>query len=195
MSKEKSCPLQAGSDDKCPFCGAGYRDSTDSYKEWRCGTRRDVVDGYTQRSDACYGREVAALQEENAGHLNSAVKDDEIIQTLNDEIDRAEIEVAVLQAEVERLKKAFVNGGDPDFLGAIVRMAWVEWARRQENPKASWLISWADLDEVQKQADREIGMAVAKVCVNPELIKVEAEVERLKKREEDTADAALKGWE
>lgn len=49
---------------------------------------------------------------------------------------------------------------DPDTLGQLVRRAWLAWARRQPDPKPSWLVEWQDLDDGQKTVDREIGAAV-----------------------------------
>ena len=51
---------------------------------------------------------------------------------------------------------------DRDTLGRIVREAWVRWARGQAEPKASWLAPYDELSEAEKEADRQIGRAVAK---------------------------------
>ena len=37
-----------------------------------------------------------------------------------------------------------------------IRVAWVDWALTQPNPKPSWLVPWATLDEQSKDADRAI---------------------------------------
>lgn len=50
---------------------------------------------------------------------------------------------------------------DRDRLGAAVRAAWVEWARRQPHPKPAWLAPWERLPEPDREADRCIGSAVA----------------------------------
>lgn len=42
-------------------------------------------------------------------------------------------------------------------LGKEVRKVWLEWARKQPNPKPSWLLPWEELDESQKEVDRLIG--------------------------------------
>lgn len=51
--------------------------------------------------------------------------------------------------------------GDPreprELLGRLVRQVWLDWAREQENPKASWLLSWEDLDDGQREVDMRIG--------------------------------------
>jgi hypothetical protein len=48
-----------------------------------------------------------------------------------------------------------------DDLGRIVRKAWVRWARMQPDPKPSWLVPYDELSEADKEADRQIGEAVA----------------------------------
>lgn len=50
---------------------------------------------------------------------------------------------------------------DRDALARVVREAWVKWARTQPNPKPSWLVPYDDLSEPDKEADRQIGEAVA----------------------------------
>ena len=47
-----------------------------------------------------------------------------------------------------------------DTLGRVVRTAWVKWANTQPNPKPTWLTSFDDLSEPDKEADRQIGEAV-----------------------------------
>lgn len=37
-----------------------------------------------------------------------------------------------------------------------IRVAWCEWARTQPNPKPSWLVPWAELDEQSRDADRHL---------------------------------------
>lgn len=60
-----------------------------------------------------------------------------------------------------------LNGGRPlpfdrDELGRMVREAWVRWAQTQPMPKASWLIPYNELTEADKEADRQIGEAIAR---------------------------------
>ena len=50
-------------------------------------------------------------------------------------------------------------------LGRRVREAWIEWAKRQENPKPSWLVPYDKLNESDKEADRCIGSAIWADCV------------------------------
>lgn len=40
--------------------------------------------------------------------------------------------------------------------GRLVREAWVYWAKKQQNPKSSWLTPWQELSESDKEADRVI---------------------------------------
>ena len=59
------------------------------------------------------------------------------------------------------------NGARPlpwprDELGRMVREAWVRWAQTQPNPKPSWLVPYAELSEPDKEADRQIGEAIAR---------------------------------
>ena len=51
---------------------------------------------------------------------------------------------------------------DRDALGRIVREAWVRWAQAHPNPKPSWLVPYDDMAEPDKEADRQIGEAVAR---------------------------------
>lgn len=44
--------------------------------------------------------------------------------------------------------------------GRRVREVWVAWAKRQPNPKPSWLVPWDELSEADKEADRCIGSAL-----------------------------------
>jgi hypothetical protein len=51
---------------------------------------------------------------------------------------------------------------DRDTLGRLVREAWVRWAQTQPNPKPTWLAPYDDLPEPDKEADRQIGEAIAR---------------------------------
>lgn len=51
---------------------------------------------------------------------------------------------------------------DREQLGRFVREAWVRWAKTQPNPKPSWLVDYDELSEPDKEADRQIGEAVAR---------------------------------
>lgn len=52
---------------------------------------------------------------------------------------------------------------DREFLGRLVRMEWVKWAREQSNPKPHWLEPWEALDEPMREVDRRIGERLAAV--------------------------------
>lgn len=45
--------------------------------------------------------------------------------------------------------------------GRLVREVWIEWAREQPNPKASWLAPWEGLSEPDREVDRRIAERVA----------------------------------
>lgn len=47
-----------------------------------------------------------------------------------------------------------------DYLGRVVRDAWIAWATRQPDPKPSWLVPYDDLSVADQEADRLIGDAV-----------------------------------
>jgi hypothetical protein len=52
-----------------------------------------------------------------------------------------------------------------EFLGKIVRMVWMEWAREQPNQKPSWLQSWEELTEPEREVDRRIGERIYKMAI------------------------------
>lgn len=54
---------------------------------------------------------------------------------------------------------------DNEFLGKVVRDVWMDFAREQENPKASWLVPWEDLDEPMKDVDRRIGVTLVRLAL------------------------------
>ena len=68
---------------------------------------------------------------------------------------------------LEREREVALDGNKPvsidrETLGRFVREAWVRWAEKQPNPKPNWLIPYDDLAEPDKEADRQIGEAVAR---------------------------------
>lgn len=65
-----------------------------------------------------------------------------------------------LEARIAELEEALEV--DPEEVGSIVRLAWIGWAKTQPDPKASWLTEWQDMEEKDREADRRIGVAVAK---------------------------------
>jgi hypothetical protein len=66
------------------------------------------------------------------------------------------------QRKVEALNGARPLPLDRDTLGRMVREAWVRWAQTQPTPKPSWLLPYDELAEPDKEADRQIGEAVAR---------------------------------
>lgn len=48
-------------------------------------------------------------------------------------------------------------GPTTEELGRKVREVWVEWAKRQTDPKPSWLVEWDQLEDAQKEVDTLIG--------------------------------------
>lgn len=112
-------------------------------------------------------------------------------------ITRLETERDKALERVGELEAAHANGGDPEFLGRLVRMTWREWAGEQPNVKASWLTLWEDLTDAERDVDRRIGMAVANVCVHPELLRVEAalaEAQKLLALRKELWESADAGW-
>jgi hypothetical protein len=49
-----------------------------------------------------------------------------------------------------------------DQLGSFVREAWIRWAKKHPNPKPAWLVPYHELSEIDKEADRQIGEAIAR---------------------------------
>lgn len=47
-------------------------------------------------------------------------------------------------------------------LGRLVRDVWIAWAQEQPSPKPSWLVSWEDLTEPDREVDRRIGERLAR---------------------------------
>ena len=66
------------------------------------------------------------------------------------------------QMRVNQLNGARPLPFDREALGRFVREAWVRWAETQPAPKPSWLVPYDGLSEADKEADRQIGEAVAR---------------------------------
>lgn len=75
-------------------------------------------------------------------------------------------------AEAEAKERALSL--DREWLGKLVRLAWVQWAKTQPDAKPSWLLPWEELAERDKEDDRQIGEFIASQCVTPDLVKAEA---------------------
>jgi hypothetical protein len=78
------------------------------------------------------------------------------------------------QDYVDRLRSLAVSNIDMgietidttrDAGGRIVRNAWIAWAKTTTNPKPSWLVPYDQLDEWNKEADRQIYEAVYEYIV------------------------------
>ena len=77
--------------------------------------------------------------------------------------------VAALEARAEKAERELAKLHDGnralpfsrDEVGRMVREAWVRWAQTQSNPKPSWLVAYSELSEADKEADRQIGEAIA----------------------------------
>ena len=61
--------------------------------------------------------------------------------------------------------KRLAGYGMRESLGRRVREVWIEWAKRQPNPKPSWLVPYDELSEPDKEADRCIGSAIWGDCI------------------------------
>lgn len=72
-----------------------------------------------------------------------------------------------LRDRAAALERTVTLRPDRETLGELVRKAWVEWARAQPHPKPSWLVPWGDLGEPDREADRQIGEAVARYVLLP----------------------------
>lgn len=69
-----------------------------------------------------------------------------------------------LHAKINQLIDESGEDAEPrlstESLGRLVREVWIEWAKAQPDPKPSWLVPWAELDERDKDADRQIAGAI-----------------------------------
>lgn len=84
-------------------------------------------------------------------------------ETHNRRAEKAEAELAAAQQrEAEWHDGSRPLPFDRDTVGRMVREAWVRWAKTQPSPKPSWLVPYDDLNEADKEADRQIGEAVAR---------------------------------
>ena len=101
---------------------------------------------------------VAAIRERNEQRRNAVQ-----YKSVTDDFDYLLSELDRLAAQVEGM----LDGNRPlpftrDELGRMVREAWVRWALTLPNPKASWLDPYHMLNEIDKEADRQIGEAIAR---------------------------------
>jgi hypothetical protein len=68
-----------------------------------------------------------------------------------------------------------------EVLGRLVRRVWTEWASEQVDPKSSWLVSWEQLSEPEREVDRRIGEVLWGLGIDcaAAVCRAEAEEERV----------------
>ena len=91
------------------------------------------------------------------------------------ERDYFEKEVQAARDEITKLRNERAMSSEREWLGKLVRLAWVKWAQEQPEAKRDWLLPWEELDERFKEVDRQIGEFIASQCVTPALLVVETE--------------------
>lgn len=164
---------------ECPFCAKPLRISAGYNQYGRCETencwmheRKMIVplddsrqveqwNTRTALTSPAPAPDVAVVVERLESHMGKQdvgvlLADCRIAATL----------LTTLSAENARLVEA-KNGAraistDRETLGRFVREAWVRWAQTQPSPKPTWLVPYDDLSEPDKEADRQIGEAVAR---------------------------------
>jgi len=100
--------------------------------------------------EPCHGNDSCRVKEAASGCLCAQVAD----------------EIEALSRENEELR-VVLDGNRPlpldrDKLGRLVREAWIRWAGTQPSPKPSWLVPYDEISEPDKEADRQIGEAIAR---------------------------------
>lgn len=143
---------------------------------------------------------IAALRE--ASDVAVTVRDAEAatlraeVKRLRERAEAAENTLALVSAELvatqrpadaittraENAERLPGPNGQREFLGRLVRQVWVEWAREQPDPKASWLQPWEALTEPEREVDRRIGERVASVAAplwSDDVAALRADVDRL----------------
>lgn len=68
--------------------------------------------------------------------------------------------LSTLRHEMRNVARPNRPFDEREFLGRVVREAWIAWAQGQPNPKPTWLVPYDKLAEADKEADRQIGEAV-----------------------------------
>lgn len=131
---------------------------------------------------AAFQAQIDSLKLEHAQRV-SALKANFEIERETFKADQAKI--ARLKAEVERLTAERALSVDREWLGKLVRLAWVKWAQTQPDAKPSWLLPWEELDEPNKEADRQIGEFIASQCVTPEMLKLESRLAKAERERDE----------
>lgn len=90
--------------------------------------------------------------------LATEIKEPDKVRYANEQIKACNKVLTGLAEQQEAGKFVKVGAKEKrEILGMMVRVAWVNWAKEQPNPKPSWLVPWAELSEDMKEADRRIG--------------------------------------
>lgn len=103
-----------------------------------------------------------------------------VADTLRRLVGELEAERDQQAAEISRLREERALSINREYLGQLVRIAWMKWAAQQPDCKPSWVETWEELPERMREVDRQIGEFVASQCVTPELLRVETERDRLR---------------
>jgi hypothetical protein len=109
--------------------------------------------------------------------LEAGLADSKDFAEQAEEMHRLRDQLAQASAEVDRLKAERLLSVDREWLGKLVRLAWVKWAKEQTDPKPDWLVPWEELEERYREVDRRIGEFIASQCVTPELLRLEKRLE------------------
>lgn len=115
-----------------------------------------------------------------SGHTDSGELPDDRAQREEVEDDCAGA-IAALQERVDQLEGERYHALDREFLGQLVRAAWVDWAKTQTNPMPWHLLPWDEISEEAREADRTIGEKVASVLISPFTLIAEHETEKVEK--------------
>lgn len=119
---------------------------------------------------------------------------DAVVRELHVLADRDELSTHDIHTLADHIEAGDWLEGDPgpiaaptdrEALGRLVRKVWIGWASEQPNPKPSWLVSWEDLSEPDREVDRRIGETLARAGVSAGVVAqspaelIAAELERI----------------
>lgn len=128
----------------CPFCGGlAELDTSQAYRALSSGALGSRAVVYCTRCSA----EVGFCYEDAPG-----IPGEDIVNQVVDDWNR--------RAPSPDMREVLPL--DRETLGRMVREAWVRWALTQPAPKPSWLVPYDEMSEPDKEADRQIGEAIAK---------------------------------
>lgn len=74
--------------------------------------------------------------------------------------------------------------------GKLVRRAWISWAAKQPDPKPSWLVTWDELPEQDKEADRIIWDHITAPYLT-KIARMQDEIRRLRQENDQWRDEQL----